>query len=149
MKLLLLLGLVAGLAVAQHSHGMAHLVDYIDSLVLERLHNWRLEDHHGGDVHFLLFINDMPQQKYCYVIVVSHTWDYLVQDHSSVDRIANEILNMIEDPNHIEAPLHPGELADRFQDWVAARECRGHATYQVFYTPSFLEDVTEPVTDVK
>merc|ERR1712121_460076 len=96
---------------------------------VDTIHGWRLEDHQTADDHLLLFINDSPDSRYCYVIKVATSWEPLLQDQENVFRISEEIYALINDPNHRERPLRPGDLAEDYQDFDAARECRGHATY--------------------
>ena len=51
--------------------------------------------------------------------------------------LQEEIYALIDDPDHREHPLRPGDLAHDYHDFDAARECRGHDTYSIRYTPSF------------
>lgn len=104
---------------------------------IDTLHGWRLEDHKTDVDHLLLFINDQPDHRYCYVIKVAQSWESLLNTQENVYKITEEIYAIINDPNHRERPVRPGSLANDYHDFEAARECTGHATYSIRYTPSF------------
>ncbi|KAK7090332.1 uncharacterized protein [Littorina saxatilis] len=106
---------------------------------VDTLHGWRLEYHYGGDHHVLLFINDhrVSGHRYCYVVPVGKSWENLMQDKVSVERITDELYALLKDPDHSEHQLRPTDLGTDYHHFDAARECRGHDTYDISYTPSF------------
>ncbi|KAK7491312.1 hypothetical protein BaRGS_00017413, partial [Batillaria attramentaria] len=87
--------------------------------------------------HILLFINDLRDERYCYVVKVGRSWEALLDDPNNVYRITEEIYAIITDPNHRERELHPEDLAFEYSDMDAARECRGHDTYAIRYVPDW------------
>ena len=58
--------------------------------------------------------------------------------------VQDEIYALLKDPNHVEHQLRPSDLGTIYHHFDAARECRGHDTYSVNYTPSFVTPVTPP-----
>nr|KAG5691408.1 hypothetical protein BaRGS_016324 [Batillaria attramentaria] len=105
--------------------------------VIDTYHNWRVEEHTTDTDHMLLFINDLPDSRYCYVVKVGRSWEHLLTDQNNVYRITEEIYAIITDPNHRERELRPEDLAYDYSDFDAARECRGHDTYSIRYTPDW------------
>ncbi|KAL8577382.1 hypothetical protein ACOMHN_060204 [Nucella lapillus] len=69
--------------------------------------------------------------------MVDSSWESLLQSPENVYRITEEIYALVNDPSHTEQAVRPGDLASDYHHFDAARECSGHATYSVRYTPSF------------
>ncbi|XP_025076382.1 uncharacterized protein LOC112553403 [Pomacea canaliculata] len=119
--------------------GTVNGTNVTDSGSIDTYHGWRIEDHHAGTQHLLLFIKDQPvTAKLCYLIIVSHSWDHLLEEQASINKITEEIYAIIRNPSHSQIEIPPQELADTYQDFEGAQDCRGHQTYQIYYSPSFL-----------
>ncbi|XP_025115735.1 uncharacterized protein LOC112577045 [Pomacea canaliculata] len=140
MRFVLALGILVALAAAQTMSPaqMMHVMSLLTEIKKLIPSNWRVESHHGGDHHLFLFIDDNPEERICYVVTISHSWDSLLSNHNTLLQIAEEMSDFAKNAPEVVAPLENRNLIDTYQDFQAARECQGHATYVVRYVPSAL-----------
>jgi len=139
---------IAALAVAQSPPAwFSHIKDYINGIddTIDILHGFRVEYHHDGRQHLLIFIKDYGGQnsanhpnggKVCGFVEISPVWEHLLHDQAKVAQISEEVLHQVHSGAAQTNTLTLDQIKAAYGDSEATQECAGHEIREVSYTPS-------------